>query len=87
MSHLIRGQRIKISNSQDFQIPKVWLEESGLDGEIEIETKPGEIIIRSVQQPRIGWEEAFSKMADNQDDQLDQIGEITNLWDNEEWEL
>ena len=86
MSHLIRGQRIKISNSQGFQIPKVWLEESGLDGEVEIETKPGVIIIRSVQQARIGWEEAFSKMADNQDDQLDQIGEITNRWDNEEWE-
>jgi len=87
MTNSIRGRCIKIGNSQGFRIPKVLLEESGIDGEVEIEAKPGEIIIRSVNEPRSGWEEAFATMAENQDDQLvDEMEQITNAWDLEEWE-
>jgi len=87
MTNSIRGRCIKIGNSQGFRIPKVLLEESGIDGEVEIEAKPGEIIIRLVNEPRSGWEKAFATMAENQDDQLvDEMEQITNAWDLEEWE-
>jgi hypothetical protein len=40
---------IRIGNSQGFRIPKLYLEQSGLGEEVQLEVQAGEIIIRSTQ--------------------------------------
>ncbi|HXH09053.1 MAG TPA: AbrB/MazE/SpoVT family DNA-binding domain-containing protein, partial [Alphaproteobacteria bacterium] len=61
---------IKIGNSQGIRIPKVLLEQSGLDEEVELEVHDARIVIRPADRPRQGWEEAFRSMAEAEDDQL-----------------
>jgi antitoxin MazE len=83
----LRTRIIQIGNSQGVRIPKPLLEKSGLEGEVELEARAGEIIIRSPDNPRAGWEEAFAQMHAAGDDGLldgDQLG--ASSWDEEEWE-
>ena len=43
---------IKIGNSQGVRIPKPIIEQSGLDGEIELLLKNDKIILQAVEEPR-----------------------------------
>jgi antitoxin MazE len=83
----MKAKIIKIGNSQGIRIPKLFLEQTGLGDEVELETQDDQIIIRSVSYPRQGWDEAFRAMTERGDDQLpddDLIGQ--SKWDQEEWE-
>jgi antitoxin MazE len=83
----MRAKIIKIGNSQGIRIPKLFLEQTNLGDEVELEALDDQIIIRPVTYPRQGWDEAFQAMAERGDDQLlddDLIGQPQ--WDHEEWE-
>jgi antitoxin MazE len=83
----MKAQIIKIGNSQGIRIPKVLLEQTGLNGEVELEVQADQIVIRSPQQPRQGWDEAFRTMAHRGEDKLadpDLTGRTH--WDESEWE-
>ena len=83
----MRAKIIKIGNSQGIRIPKLFLEQTNLGDEVELEAQDDQIIIRPVTYPRQGWGEAFRAMAERGDDQLlddDLIGQPR--WDQEEWE-
>jgi antitoxin MazE len=83
----MRAQIIKIGNSQGIRIPKTVLEQTGLKDEVELEVEDNKIIIRSIKQPRQGWEESFKKMAENKDDKLlDKDLSLQNNWDKDEWQ-
>ena len=79
---------VKIGNSQGIRIPKILLEQSGLQDEVELEARDNQLIIRAKQQPRHGWAEAFRQMAEAGDDQLldGEAPQSQSEWDNEEWE-
>ncbi len=64
----MKAQIIQIGNSQGIRIPKVLLEETGISGEVELETSPEGILIRNIKKPRGDWDVIFSKMADMDDD-------------------
>jgi antitoxin MazE len=83
----MRAKIIKIGNSQGIRIPKLFLEQTRLGDEVELEAQDDQIIIRPVTYPRQGWDEAFQAMAEHGDDQLlddDLIGQTR--WEQEEWE-
>jgi antitoxin MazE len=61
---------IKIGNSQGIRIPKLYLQQTGLGEEVNLEVLDKEIIIRPSKHPRQGWAEAFQAMAKYGDDQL-----------------
>ena len=61
---------VKIGNSQGVRIPKLLLERSNLAEEVELEAQEHQIVIRSVRQPREGWQNAFRAMAERGDDEL-----------------
>jgi antitoxin MazE len=77
---------IQIGNSRGIRIPKGLLEQSGLDGEVEIIAKNGSLVIRSAKQPRAGWAEAFEEMARRGDDALLDDAPSLSTWDEENWE-
>ena len=83
----MRTRIIKIGNSQGVRIPKLFLEQSRLREEVEMEAQEDQIILRAVTRPRQGWEEAFRAMAEQGDDQLlddDLSGQ--SQWDQQEWQ-
>lgn len=85
MDTSIRTRIVKIGNSQGIRIPKILLEQSGIDQDVEIYIQDRCIILRAASQSREGWEEAFAAMAGQQDDIL--IDEIAATeWDDLEWE-
>ncbi len=85
MSKSIRTRIVKIGNSQGIRIPKVLLEESGIEAEVEIEFQGDHLKIRKAKRSRTGWNEAFRAMATQQDDIL--LDEVQSTdWDQFEWE-
>ena len=85
MGATIRTRIVKVGNSQGIRIPKLLLEQSGIDTEVEIEVHSDRLIIRAVGRSRVGWDEAFAAMAQRKDDVLlDDV--IATTWDSVEWE-
>jgi antitoxin MazE len=84
MSNAIRTRLVKIGNSQGIRLPKLLLEQSGIQTEVEIEVQGSELIIRAIPERRQGWEQAFAMMAEHQDDTLlDE--DITTAWEQWDW--
>ncbi len=85
MSTAIRTRIIRIGNSQGIRIPKVLLEQSGINTEVEIEVHGDHLTIRTAPQLRMGWDLAFASMAAEHDDVLlDDVS--TTDWEQCEWE-
>lgn len=85
MGTIIRTRLVKIGNSQGIRIPKPLLEQSGICEDLEIEVQDSYLIIRAAPKSRIGWDEAFAVMGQQQDDIL-LDNETTTEWDQVEWE-
>jgi antitoxin MazE len=84
ISMMIRSKVVKIGNSRGIRIPRTILEQIGLTDEVEMKVEGNQLIIRAPRHPRQGWEDRFSAMAEQGDDQLcDET--FTTQWDAEEW--
>jgi antitoxin MazE len=84
MSAAIRTRIIKIGNSQGIRIPKVLLEQSGIQTEVEIEVQGHHLTVRPFPQLRMGWNQAFAAMAEQGDDILLDAVSPTD-WDGVDW--
>ena len=83
----MKSQIIQIGNSQGIRIPKLYLQQTGLQEEVELDVKDREIVIRPVGHPRQGWTEAFRLMVEHGDDQLlDKVSFNPSSWDEAEWQ-
>lgn len=83
----MKARIIKIGNSKGIRIPKVLLDQTGLIDDVELEVEQNRIVIRSLSDPRRGWEDSFKLMARNGDDgPLDSSDHLDHPWDNEEWQ-
>ncbi|MCL5966180.1 MAG: AbrB/MazE/SpoVT family DNA-binding domain-containing protein [Deltaproteobacteria bacterium] len=83
----MRASIVRIGNSQGIRIPKVVLEQTQLKGEVELEVRDQQILIRAVRRPRHDWARKFRFMAERGDDRLldsEAIGLAS--WDKEEWQ-
>ncbi|HKM93470.1 MAG TPA: AbrB/MazE/SpoVT family DNA-binding domain-containing protein [Prolixibacteraceae bacterium] len=76
---------IKIGNSKGIRLSKTLLEKYGIQDTVELILEKEHIVIKPLSQPRKDWEEAFKKMAENDDDKLliNDVFEDENI---EEWE-
>ncbi len=87
MPPVVKTRIVRIGNSQGIRIPKILLEQSNLEEEVELEARENEIIVRSARPVRHGWAEAFEAMAEQGDDDLLEGGVlVSSAWDEEEWE-
>jgi antitoxin MazE len=86
MNTILKTRIIKIGNSHGVRIPKLFLEQTQLHGDVELELQPDQIIIRSARRVREGWDAAFQAMAEHGDDQLlDSATAGGTSWDEDEW--
>lgn len=83
----MRTKIVRIGNSQGIRIPKPLLEESGIEGEVDLRVEDHTLVISPVQRAREGWDRAFAAMAERGDDALlDAEASTLSIWDDEEWE-
>ena len=75
---------VQIGNSRGVRIPKVFLAETGLEKDIEMEVRGRQLVIRAAHHPRAGWDQEFAAMASRGDDQLLPMPS-TAQWDESEW--
>ena len=77
---------VRIGNSRGVRIPKQLLDQTGLEGEVDIQARQASLVIRRGRKPREGWSKAFREMASAGDDQL--MDDVPNLssFDEDEWE-
>jgi antitoxin MazE len=75
---------IKIGNSKGFRLSKTILERYNITDKMELILEKEQIILRPIPEPRKGWDNAFQKMHENNDDQLllDDVFEDENF---DEW--
>ena len=78
---------VRIGKSHGVRIPKPLLDQTGLNGEVEITAENGSLVIRPVKKAREGWAAAFEKMARRGDDALlDDVAPTLSAWDEDRWE-
>jgi antitoxin MazE len=81
-----RSRLVKIGNSRGIRVPKSLIEECGLGDEVELTVEEGALVVRPVDDPRAGWEEAFRRMAERGDDKLIDGDWPATEFDKSEWE-
>lgn len=85
MGAAIRTRIVKIGNSHGIRIPKLLLEQSGIQEDVEIEVQGDRLIIRKAPHSRTEWAKAFVTMVEHHDNVLlDEVS--TTNWDHAEWE-
>jgi antitoxin MazE len=83
----MKARIIKIGNSQVIRIPKLYLQQTRLGEEVELEVQHCEIVIRSTARTRQDWAEVFLAMARHGDDKLlDETPMNSSSWDEAEWQ-
>ena len=75
---------VRIDNSRGIRIPKPLIEQTGLDGDVEVAVRGNTLVIRPATQPRAGWAEVFRAMAQRGDDRLIDVAQPTH-WDTDQW--
>ncbi len=86
MSAVIKTKLVKIGNSQGIRIPRVIVKQAGLQGELELEVRRKQLVVRPAYQPRQGWEARFREMSERGDDRLLWPDTTLTSFDEKEWE-
>lgn len=82
----MRAKVVRIGNSKGIRIPKPVLRECRLESEVEIEIRREGLLIRPAAAPRMGWAEAFERMARAGDDRLIDEGRWgQTAWERRNW--
>ncbi len=87
MSTTVKTRIVKMGNSRGIRIPKLLLDQLGLNEEVELAVEGNQLVVRPAQRPRRGWDEKFKLMAERGDDYLlDAEAASLTEWDADEWE-
>ena len=80
----MKTRLIRIGNSRGVRLPKVLIEQAGLDEDLELIVADGAIILSRSDRPRQGWAEAAAKLAARAENGLLDAPTPTRF-DEEEW--
>lgn len=82
---IMKSTLVAIGNSRGVRIPKAFLEQTGMQDEVEMDVSGSQIVIRAANHPRAGWAGQFAKLAPSGNDASpDEY--IPSEWDQSEWE-
>ncbi len=76
---------IRIGNSRGIRIPKSFIEDAGLESEVQIRVVESGVLIEKVHSPRAGWSEAAEKLRERGEDGLLDESVLSDF-DVSEWE-
>src|SRR5258708_19100548 len=80
----MRSKIVRIGNSQGVRLPKLMIEEAGLNKDVELRVEDGQIVIAASRIARAGWADAAQRAHAAADDQLQSSG--ATRFDATEWE-
>lgn len=81
----MKAKLVRIGNSRGVRIPKIMIEEAGLEGELRLRVTPEGILIEPALQPRTGWAEAAEALHERGEDEL--LNDVVpTRFDESEWE-
>jgi antitoxin MazE len=86
MRAAVKTKLVRIGNSQGIRIPRVVIEQVGLQGELELEVRRRQLVVRPTSKPRQGWETRFREMARRGDDKPLWPDVALSSFDEKEWE-
>lgn len=86
MGAVAKTKLVKIGNSQGIRIPRVVVEQAGLRGELELEVRRKQLVVRSAHEPRRGWEDRFQEMSERGDDRPLWPDTPLTPFDEKEWD-
>ncbi len=89
MKQQIMTKLVQIGNSKGVRLPKTVIDQVGLGGELVLEVRDGEVVLRPQKHPRAGWEQAYRD--GSRDGGLEQKDDgawlsAPNRFDQDEWE-
>lgn len=61
---------VRIGNSKGIRLSKIILEKYEIKDSVEVIMEDDYIVLKPINQPRKGWDEAFKKMHESGDDKL-----------------
>ncbi|MHB1646845.1 MAG: AbrB/MazE/SpoVT family DNA-binding domain-containing protein [Candidatus Acididesulfobacter diazotrophicus] len=76
---------ISIGNSKGIRIPSNIIKMYNINDLVDIELSDNQIILKPINKPRIGWNEAFKNMRENNDDGLIIQDDIDLNFEEWEW--
>ena len=79
----MRSRIVRIGNSQGVRLPKLLIEQAGLEEEVELRAEAGQIVIAAPRGTRAGWAEAAKRAREAGDDRID--GTVATRFDATEW--
>jgi antitoxin MazE len=82
----IKTRLVRIGNSRGIRIPRVVVEQTGLQGELELEVRDRQLVVRPTSRPRAGWEDRFREMAGRRDERPLWPETALTSFDRKEWE-
>lgn len=80
----MKASIIKIGNSKGLRLSKQILEQYQISDQVELTLEVDRIIMKPVNLPRLGWNDAFQNMSKNGDDNL-LLDDVFEDEDFEEW--
>ena len=83
---VVKTKLVRIGNSQGIRIPRAVVEQAGLQGELELEVRRKQLVVRQASRPREGWEDRFRAMTERGDDRLLWGDAAPTRFDEKEWE-
>lgn len=85
MTNIVKAKIVRIGNSQDVRLPKLWLDQLNLGPEVEMSIQADKIVIRPAMRSRQDWDAKFAAMAEAGDDRLLDAS-VPTAFDKDEWE-
>ncbi|MEP7000182.1 MAG: AbrB/MazE/SpoVT family DNA-binding domain-containing protein [bacterium] len=80
----MRSKIVRIGNSQGVRLPKLLIEQAGLEEDVELRAEAGQIIIAAPRKTRAGWADAAQRARAAGDDALESTG--ATRFEQTEWE-
>ena len=79
----MKTKLVRIGNSRGIRLPKVLIEQAGLNEDVQLEVQGNTVVIRPLPSTRAGWARAAAALAATEEGLIDAVR--PNTFDQDEW--
>ena len=79
----MKTKLVRIGNSRGIRLPKLLIEQAGLDEDVQLEVHGNTVVIRPLASTRAGWAAAAAELAATEEGLLDAVR--PTAFDEDEW--
>ena len=79
----MKTKLVRIGNSRGIRLPKLLIEQAGLDEDVQLEVHGNSVVIRPLASTRAGWATAAAELAATEVGLLDAVN--PTAFDEDEW--